>query len=244
MRKLPRFFAPGRLSPGMRLQLRGSDARKVSVVLRMRSGDAIELCDSGARRFGARIELRGRTVYALVQEEQRAEAVAAPKLRVTVAQAIPKGAKMDFVVEKLTELGVIRILPLRTERVVAGSEARIERWRRLARNAAQQCGRDDIPVVSDPLTFAQMLTRSGEYDRFLLPWELAEPIPLRDVLPDLLREARTALVAIGPEGGFSQDEAELARAAGAVPVSLGRRILRTETAALALVATMNFLLEA
>jgi 16S rRNA (uracil1498-N3)-methyltransferase len=240
----PRFFAEGRLMPGSTVRLTGADARKIVAVLRMRDGDEIELCDSGAHRFRGRIELHGRAVHALVEEEYTF-ALPIPDLRITVAQALPKGSKMDFVVEKLTELGVAAILPLRTERAIAdASAARIERWRRLARSAAQQCGRAEVPVISEPLSFAQLIERPVEYDRFLLPWELADRQPLRDVLPELLRDARTALVAIGPEGGFSHDEAESARAAGAVLVSLGRRILRTETAALALVAMMNFVVEA
>ncbi len=152
---------------------------------------------------------------------------------------------MDFVVEKLTELGAASIVPLQSERtIVTGvSEIKIERWRRLAKTAAQQCGRDDIPAIEQPLNFHELCAQFPKYDAVLFPWELADRTPLRERLPAFVKDAQRILVAIGPEGGFSHAEADEARAAGAHLVSLGSRILRTETAALVVLSLLNYVTE-
>ena len=151
-----------------------------------------------------------------------------------LAQALPKGQKMDFIVEKATELGVRRIVPLQTERTVGAGEraGKVERWRRLARSAAAQCGRTDVPEIDEVTGWSGLEAAVRAAPLALIPWELADAEPLRDVLPGLLEGASGALVAIGPEGGFAHDEVEQARAWGARTVSLGKRILRTETAGL------------
>lgn len=221
----------------------GADARKIVSVLRMRGGEEIEIVDSAAQRFAATVVIDGRSVRATLAEKKVSAPIDMP--RVTVAQGVPKGSKMDFVVEKLTELGAARIVPLESERTVVSdvSAHKIERWRRLAKTAAQQCGRNDIPQVSPAQDFASLCASFGEYDVVLFPWELADRAALRDTLPALVERAHTVLVLIGPEGGFSHAEAEAARRAGAHLISLGSRILRTETAALALLSVLYYLTE-
>jgi 16S rRNA (uracil1498-N3)-methyltransferase len=214
------------------VSLAGADARKVTLVLRRRTGDEVEICDSAGSAFVARLRVERDEVGAVLER-----ALAAPperSIEVVLAQALPKGQKMDFVVEKATELGVSRIVPLVTERTIGAAErtGKTERWRRLAQTAAQQCGRRDVPEIEQPVAWDALLERLGEVDVALVPWELAEPVPLRDCLPGLLLGARSVLVAIGPEGGLAHSEAERAGASGAHLISLGRRILRTETAAL------------
>jgi 16S rRNA (uracil1498-N3)-methyltransferase len=162
---------------------------------------------------------------------------------IVLCQAVPKGAKMDYVVEKATELGVRRIVPLRTERTVAeaGSPARLERWRRLARTAAAQCGRTRVPAVDAPAAWSDAIASLAAAGTLLLfPWELAERVPLRETLPRLLAGDGPIAVLIGPEGGISHEEAALAVAAGARAVSLGPRIFRTETAGLVVVSALLY----
>lgn len=210
-------------------------------MLRKHSGDAIEIVDSAAQRFAATVQVDGRKVRAQLQDAvSRPEAAA---LEITVAQSVPKGSKMDFVVEKLTELGVSAIVPLRSERTIAShaNASKIERWRRLAKSAAAQSGRDWIPTIAEPREFTDLLHEFGAYDAVLFPWELAEPERLRETLPQALGDARRVLAIVGPEGGFSHAEAEAAHRAGARTISLGERILRTETAALVLVSLLNYL---
>ena len=162
----------------------------------------------------------------------------------TIAQGIPKAQKMDFVVEKLTELGVDVVVPLVSERAIAdATPAKLDRWQRLARAAAQQSGRAAIPRIEAPASLEQMIARFGEYDAVLIAWELAHPASARQSLEEALRGARSVLVLIGPEGGFSAEEAHRAQAAGASVVWLGPRIYRTETAGLVAAAFVNFVLE-
>ncbi|MBV9646523.1 MAG: 16S rRNA (uracil(1498)-N(3))-methyltransferase [Candidatus Eremiobacteraeota bacterium] len=235
---LPRFFVEGVHAVGDVVTLTGADARKLVVVLRSRSGDEVELCDSAGQTFLARLQVERAAVMATVFKA-RARA-SEPRLHITLAQAVPKGAKMDFVVEKATELGVATVIPLLTERAEAvPSAAKLERWRRLARAASTQSGRTTIADVAEPATFDQFLDSAGA-TRLFMPWELSEQVPLRDQLPSLVRDVARIAVVIGPEGGFSHAEAERATTAGAAILSLGSRILRTETAGLVLLSALLY----
>jgi 16S rRNA (uracil1498-N3)-methyltransferase len=228
----PRFFVSGVFALGDAVDFAPEDARKLAVVLRSKTGDAVELVDSSGRSYAGTLRIDEQRVRAVLERE-----VASPsplRLTVTLAQGLPKGQKMDFVVEKATELGVSRIVPFASSRT-AGDGARpgkLERWRRLAKSAAQQCGRPDIPEICAPVDFPGLVAQIRTCDLALVAWELAEGRPLRERLPDLIANARTVLVAIGPEGGFSDEEARALEASGAHLVSLGSRILRTETAGL------------
>jgi 16S rRNA (uracil1498-N3)-methyltransferase len=245
MRRAPRFFVEGVRTSGERVDIRGGDAHKIRHVLRLDSGDELELIDSGGTLFRADIETIGETIAARLLDTIGENDAAMPALRVDVAQAIPKGQKMDFVVEKCTELGAGAILPFSSERTVASSagDAKIERWRRLARTAAQQCGRREVPSVGSPLSFEGLLECFEGYGVVLFPWELAPHEPLLERLPLLLSRRHCALIVIGPEGGFTHEEAERAQACGASLLWLGPRILRTETAALALLAVVGALVK-
>jgi 16S rRNA (uracil1498-N3)-methyltransferase len=238
-----RFFVEGRHQSGDVVQLDGSDAHKIVTVLRMRDGDNIEVIDSAAQRFSASITIDGKAVRA--ELEARVKSAPQTPVRVTIAQGIPKGQKMDFVVEKLTELGAAAIVPLQSERtIVSGVSAnKLARWRRLAKSAAQQCGRDDVPEIREPVSLNALIATFKDYDRVFFPWELAERTPLRERLPGLLADARRVLVILGPEGGFSHSEADAARSAGAELISLGSRILRTETAGLVVLAVLGYVTE-
>ncbi len=213
-------------------EIAADDARKLRVVLRLGSGDAIEAIDSSGRSYDARLSVDGERVGARLYAAK--ESPRAPTLRLWLAQAIPKGAKMDFVVEKATELGIARVIPFLSERTIgdASRSGKVERWRRLAKSAAQQCGRTDVPVLDDPMPFAEVCDAFAACDVALVPWELARATALCEVLPSLLRKARSAIVVVGPEGGLSQSEVERAQATGGHAISLGARILRTETAGL------------
>jgi len=241
-----RFFVEGVHAVGDVVAFAGDDARKLATVLRKRSGDRVQVVDSGGVAFGATLEVEGRLgrdvrVQATLDERLDRGDVE-PALRVTIAQAVPKGQKMDLVVEKATELGAHAIVPVRSTRVIGHdtSPAKVERWRRIAKSAAQQSGRARVPEVAAVHDWDALLATFEHYDRVYVPWELAEPAPLRDVFERELAGARSVLVVIGPEGGFSADEVERAREAGATAISLGRRILRTETAALVVLAAILY----
>jgi 16S rRNA (uracil1498-N3)-methyltransferase len=223
------------------VEIAGSDAHKIARVLRLQRGDRIEIVDSAAAAFTASIDAVGHVVRATVVESLTRQAAAA--LELDVAQAVPKARRMEFVVEKGTELGARAFLPFYSERSVGrrvGSE-KLARWRRLARSSAQQSGRRDVPHVHDPAQFETLLERFKSYQAVLFAWELAPPVPLRERLLDVLAPEGRALVVVGPEGGFTHGEAEAAVLHGAALLSLGPRILRTDTAAIALLAVIDAL---
>jgi 16S rRNA (uracil1498-N3)-methyltransferase len=237
-----RFFIEGVHAVGDRVGFAADDARKIATVLRKRSGDRVQAVDSAGAAYAATLDVEGRAVYATLDELLAGGAAVETGLAVTIAQAVPKGQKMDFVVEKATELGAFAIVPVRSARVIGHdtSPAKLERWRRIAKSAAQQSGRVRIPEVADLHDWDALIATFPRYDRVYVPWELSDPAPLRDVFDDELPRASSVLVVIGPEGGLASAEVERARAAGAVPISLGRRILRTETAALVVLAAILY----
>jgi 16S rRNA (uracil1498-N3)-methyltransferase len=198
-------------------------------VLRLRPGDEIEVFDGRGARHRASLEEGAlRLGEALPREAERA-------VQVTLVQALAKGEKMDLVVQKATELGVARIVPLASERSVVKLDARrgasrTERWRKIAQEAARQSQRADVPRIDEPATWADVLE--------LGPGLLLDPEERTLRLGQAARGVRRVLIAVGPEGGFSPEERERAVAAGMLPVGLGPLVLRTETAGLAAVAVI------
>ncbi|MFZ5817710.1 MAG: 16S rRNA (uracil(1498)-N(3))-methyltransferase [Bacillota bacterium] len=166
-----------------------------------------------------------------------------PPVQITLFQGLAKGEKMELVIQHGTEIGITGFVPVATARSVVKLEPkkaaeRVERWQRIAREAAEQCRRGAVPTVAPLLTWKQAVARSGEFDLLLVPWEEGGE-GLRAVLAAHPGAQRIALF-IGPEGGLSPEEVALARAHGAVAVTLGPRILRTETAPLAAAAAILF----
>jgi 16S rRNA (uracil1498-N3)-methyltransferase len=197
-----------------------NEARHVLKVLRGRTGDALEVVDAGRRLFVA--ELRGGGEAAIL------EALETPvdDAEVSLYQAVPKGGRMDLVVEKATEVGVTRIVPLRTQRgMVEPRGGKVERWRRVAEAAARQALRMDVPEVSEPVPFAEAVQEGG-----VLLHNDPHLEPLEDVV------GSPARLFIGPEGGWSEEEMQLAGEAGLVFAQLGPYRLRSETAGLVAVA--------
>jgi len=219
------------------IALARDDAHKVTDVLRMRSGDGVVIVDSAAHAYNASLQFERDAVRATLDE--RLPAGESQTLRVTLAQAIPKGQKLDFVVEKATELGITRLIPLYTSRSIGqASQHKLERWQKLARSAAAQSGRSTVPQIEAPLEFAALVPRIAAFDAAIFAWELATA-PLRGALREI-GTVKNVLAIVGPEGGFSHAEAEAAVGAGARAVSLGTRILRTETAPLVMLAALLY----
>ncbi|MGB8907270.1 MAG: RsmE family RNA methyltransferase [Candidatus Cybelea sp.] len=234
-----RFFVEGTQELGGVVEIGGSDAHKIARVLRLRPADRIEVVDSAATAFAASIDSMGNVVRATLVEILASPEGNGATLRCDVAQAVPKAQRMEFVVEKCTELGAKAFLPFYCERSAGRSVGaqKLARWQRLARSAAQQSGRHDVPEIRDPVQFDALLERFAAYDAVLFAWELAPQTPLRERIAALPAAGR-ALVVVGPEGGFTHDEADAAAHRGATLLSLGRRILRTDTAAVAILAVI------
>lgn len=230
-----------------RVTITGRDVHHIGRVLRLKAGDVIAVSDGEGRVSRVRIERLGEeAVEGSVVEAAEVFADEGPSI--TLVQGLPKGRKFDLIIQKSVELGVGRILPVATARTVVSLEGRraaerLERWRRIAREAAKQCRRPTIPEVA-PLvkleTFIRNLGPPEAGQLRLLLWEEASE-PLREVLARTSRPSSVVCL-VGPEGGFEEAEAALATEAGFAPASLGPRILRTETAPLALLAVLQFAL--
>lgn len=226
--------------------LEGDDAHHIAHVTRRRPGDRVVVCDGTGNCFLAELRnITSKEVAADIVEvvpEQRELPV-----RVTIAQGLPKGDKLEWIIQKGTELGASAFLPFSSERTVVKLDEKKEgrkreRWAKIAKEAAEQSHRSIVPAIHPPLMFADLLIRFGEFDAVLMAYEQEHARHMRDVCQSL-KPGATLLVLIGPEGGFSEEEVRKAEEAGAVSVSLGPRILRTETASQYVLAGLSVLLE-
>jgi 16S rRNA (uracil1498-N3)-methyltransferase len=230
--RLSRVFVDAPLVSGARVTLRGSAAGHVIRVLRLRPGAPLTLFNGKGGEFAGRIEAaRGDAVTVAVGEASATERES--PLRLTLAQGVSRGERMDLVVQKATELGVSRLLPLLTERSVVRLDARqaarkLAHWRGIAIAACEQSGRNRPPEVAEPLELREFLQAKGE-DGTRLLLSPGATLGIADVPPP----AGPVTVLIGPEGGLTIEEQERAVAAGFLGVRLGPRVLRTETAAIA-----------
>ena len=231
---MARLFVPPERLTGDTLELQGDAHRYLTRVLRLRPGDTLTLFDGADHEIAARIVASGSHGTQLALGERHRLTRTQP--RITLLQAVPRGERMDLVVQKTTELGVHRILPVITARTVVqpGGENRLRRWRTIAQEAARQCGRADLPAIDAPLPYPEALAAMAPDPaaRFIV-WEAAKGVPLRRALTE---QDRTIALLVGPEGGFTEDEATAAQAAGWKPAGLGPLILRSETAAIVAVA--------
>ncbi|MGB4600038.1 MAG: 16S rRNA (uracil(1498)-N(3))-methyltransferase [Trichlorobacter sp.] len=213
-------------------------------VLRMRPGDEVLLVDEQGRRHEGLIDqvTQEWTAIRITATREAAQFPDAPAI--TVMQGLPRGEKIELVLQKGTELGVNEFAIFRADRSVprlAGDKLqnRLERWNKIVAEAARQSERFDQPTVAWHPTAAAAAAGAANADLKLLLWERGTPSPLRELLEGQPRPARVA-IAIGPEGGFEPGEAEAFSLWGFTPVTLGERILRTETAALAMTAILQY----
>ncbi len=219
-----RLFVPRVQVEGTRVRIVGAELRHLRT-LRLGPGEPLAVFDEDGNEHEVRLErLGGRAAEARIVATDRPAREST--LDLTLAPALLKGVKMDLVIEKATELGARRILPV-LSRFAVGRGARIERWHRIAMAAAKQSGRSVVPAVEAPLPLTELVRRPWEALR-LIAWESERDVPLA-ALPT---PADAVVVAVGPEGGFAEDEIADARAHGFVTVTLAPRVLRAETAAI------------
>ena len=162
----------------------------------------------------------------------------------TIAQGLPKNPKMELIIQKATELGASKIIPVATERSIVKiskekAAGKIDRWQKIAKEAAEQSGRSNIPLIDGITDFDDILNSRDEYDKCVMLWELEKEITLKSFLKRN-QKIKSLLVMIGPEGGFSRKETERAKEKGFITVSIGNRILRTETASLAVLSMIDY----
>jgi 16S rRNA (uracil1498-N3)-methyltransferase len=240
----PRIYLPKEMEVGHRLELGEDHIRYIRNVLRLKTGDRLVLfsgkgyeCDAVIRELDT-----DATGVEILEKRQ----VAGAGIRITLAQALPKGQKMDFIVQKATELGVSRVIPFHSFRSIprlSEEKARLKtsRWQKIAVEASRQCGRADVPEVTDIRSFAEVLEAGDSVALKLFLWEEEKGRGIKEVLRDEnLGQAIDFFIIVGPEGGFEQTEVNEALKHRYVSVSLGPRVLKVETAAVVVLAIIQY----
>ncbi len=242
---MPRFFistdrlpAGKPLTAGDVVTLDEADSRHVSGSLRMQAGDRLTLCDGrGTEGEGEIVSVEGAVTVRVLSA---APTAAEPSLHVTLYQGLPKSDKMEFIVQKAVELGVGTVVPVETPRSIARlgdkAAAKQKRWQKIADEAAGQCGRGVLPTVAMPLTWKQALDRLRGENAVVLYEGGGDPLGAL-----VARDCTEIAVVVGPEGGFAAEEIAALRQAGVRCATLGKRILRCETAPLAVLAILMHL---
>lgn len=236
---MPRFFVRRERITNDKISIIGEDAHHIARSLRMACGEEITVCDMQGIEYTCEISSfdEDREVIADILSQKASENE--PNVFVTLYQALPKGDKLDTVIQKAVECGASRIVPFQSERCVvkikddAESKKR-ERRQRIAAEAAKQCGRSVIPEICESVKFNEALAMARDDDMILFCYEGDGTLPLGEILKERFKEKENGVqsvsIFIGSEGGFSIRESELAKANGAIMTGLGKRILRTETA--------------
>lgn len=237
----PRIFSDTPLAPDSKVVLTGTSATHVSKVLRLRQGDAITVFDSSGMEYAAHIDAMTRHEVSVTIGAGHAPPTESV-LDVCLLQGICRGQRMDMLIQKTTELGIRSIHPIACERSVvrldvARSKKKVDHWRQIAISACEQSGRVHVPDIAAPAEFEAALASLGDAPGHRL---LLDPTADRGIDTTMNPEAGIALL-IGPEGGLTPAEREVARAAGFQPIRLGPRILRTETAPLAALSILQYL---
>lgn len=238
---MPRFFADEDISLGIPFLLIGEEARHISLSLRMRVGERLVVC-SGGSEYDCVIQGFSAASVTLLPEAERP--AKEPAVRVSMYLAVPKGDKLEFCVQKSVELGAYEIVPFWAERCVTrgGSvEAKGERRQKIAAEAAKQCGRAFVPPVLPVHSFEEALRRGAAAELLLFCSEKDDSAPLSAILRESEnRNVESVSVFTGPEGGFSQKEFDKAAEIGYNMITLGKRILRCETAPLCALSALMF----
>jgi 16S rRNA (uracil1498-N3)-methyltransferase len=242
-----RFYLPPPECRADHLVLTGSEAHHAADVLRVKAGDEVAVLDGAGSELACRVETVARKKVLLEVQGRATEPP--PPWQITLAQAIPKGKTLEAIIQKATELGVWRIVPLLTRRVTTHLEGdsiehKAEKWRQTAVEAIKQCGQRWLPRVDPPITLPTWLARGDKFDLTMVASLQNDSRHLRAYFPPGGRLPQTICVSIGPEGDFAPDEMEAIKSAGAWPITLGPLVLRSETAALCALAILNHELRA
>ena len=229
-----RLFIPPEWIEGSRVSLRGEVVHRLSRVLRMTPGDEVLLLDNLGKEYLVRL-------VTLSKEAGEGEVLSIskgsnePRVQITLCQGVLKGKKLEWVLQKGTELGIAAFVPLICHRSIPTEQVeksylRLPRWRKIITEAAEQSGRTRLPLLVTPTPFEEACRTVGDSSLGLIPWEEMRSSNLKEALRQ--RRLSKVYIFIGPEGGFQEEEVSFACAQGIIPVSLGRRILRAETAGL------------
>lgn len=240
---MPRFFVGENQIADNKITIVGQDVKHIKNVLRMAVGQNVDICDDKGRKYACEIENIAKeeiTVKILSCNEQGNE----PGIPVTILQGVPKGEKMELIIQKNVELGITKIVPVIMERCVVkfqnqqDKEKKAARWNKIAMEAAKQCGRSIIPKVLVPENLSKVIAELPQDALLITASENEKTVSLKEILQK--EKPREIYFIIGPEGGIASSEEECLKNAGFNSVSLGPRILRTETAGFALLSAIRY----
>lgn len=238
---MPKFFVEAHQIQNNLIHMTGEDAKHIKTVLRSREGEEITICDGMGTDYVCRISAldEGVTAEIIGSEPCQSE----PKTKITLYQGLPKADKMELIIQKCVELGVDRIVAVSTERCIVKldkkEEKKLERWQKIAESAAKQSGRGKIPQIAPKvLRFSQAVEEAKTLSGAIIPYEKEENRGIRSFVEGFPGEEIG--IFIGPEGGFTEEEIQAAMAGGVLPVTLGKRILRTETAGMTAIAILLY----
>ncbi|MGC2872107.1 16S rRNA (uracil(1498)-N(3))-methyltransferase [Ihubacter sp. mB4P-1] len=222
------------------------DIRHLCKVLRLREGDTVDVSDRNQWEYETEIlSISEDEVLLAICDKQKF--AREPQVHVTLFQGVPKAGKMETIIQKCVELGVYSITPVFMERSVVVEKGnfakKLERWQKVSDEAVKQCRRGIVPEVRKQQKFREMTDALAGYDLVIFPYENETGTTMKDCLRGLSEIPQRIAIVIGPEGGFADSEAELLDQAGAIRVSLGKTILRTETAGMAALAMVMYELE-
>ena len=229
------------------IYIEGSDVNHMKNVLRMRYKEELTVSDGDNLKYRCAVERyeEGRAVLKILERMQSDTELSS---RIYLFQGLPKQDKMELIIQKAVELGVYQIIPVSTSRCVVKLDEKkavkkAERWRQIAVSAAKQVGRGYIPEVVPVISYQEALAQAKKLDVILIPYELERGMRETRKIIEAIKPGQSIAVFIGPEGGFEKEEVEQALGCGARAVTLGRRILRTETAGLTALSVLMFHLE-
>ncbi len=239
---MPRFYIPNPQIEKDLVTIQGNEARHIRRVLRLRTGDEIVIFDGSGKEYKGMIVKEEPTSVVIKVGDHISSQKESP-LEITLAQSLLKGEKMDYLIQKATELGVRRIIPFFSARSVPLLERskkleRHRRWERIAIEASKQCGRGSIPEIEGPCDYSHLLSLTSPESLRLILYE-RDGRRLKAVLNES-RNQRKIFFIVGPEGGMSQEEIEKSKTIGFVPVFMGERIMRAETASLCLLSILQY----
>jgi len=230
---------------GNSIKITGDDLKHLRQVLRLEAGDKIGVFDGLGMEYEAVLtDVDKDRAYAEIISSFRSDTE--PSVKLTLFQGLPKGDKIDLIIQKSVELGVYRVVPVITERTVVQldpkqSRKKTERWQRIAKEAAKQCHRAYIPEISEPVEFDEVLKKTREFDAAVMLYENEEKKCLKELLKCYtINKIGNVALLIGSEGGFSNEEAEKCKIAGFDIAGLGKRILRSETAAITAISIIMY----
>ena len=230
-----RFFSPSENISGNKIIITDKAAlHHIRDVLRLKQNEPVIVFDDAAKEYDCSV---GKiSPEFILNIKGKRPPLKDQKICLNIACAIPKKSKLDDIIDKLTQIGVDRIMPLLTERVIVKldkdkEKSRLKRWEKIAKSASEQCARNSIPVIDLPQDIKEALRKSAGFDLKLIPTLSGKRKSLKEALADA--KPKNIMVFIGPEGDFTEKEVGLAREAGFIPVSLGDLVLRVETAAIA-----------